>query len=104
MLSVVCLIQGVPLAFPGYSSDVTAGKHSRMSTERARKQVFVRANLRLQHKDYKKPAFIAWDPDSVESDGPGSDDEGGDEGPAPSGDEPDDSFEGGDSQDMGVEL
>lgn len=40
-----------------------------MGTERARKQVFVRANLRLQHKDYTKRAFIAWNPDSVESDG-----------------------------------
>lgn len=76
-----------------------------MSTERARKQVFVRANLRLQHKDYKKPAFIAWDPDSVESDGClDSGDESGDEGPIESGDELDDSFVGGDSQDVGVEI
>lgn len=45
------------------------GKHARMHPERARKQVFVRANLRLGTKDYTKKTFIQWDPDSVESDG-----------------------------------
>ena len=76
-----------------------------MSTERARKQVFVRANLRLQLKDYEKREFIAWDPDAEQSDGLGSEDESGD--PIESGDElddSDDSFAGGDSQDVGVEL
>ena len=49
--------------------DVMGGKHARMNPERARKQAFVRANLRLQSKDYTKKSFIGWDPDSVESDG-----------------------------------
>lgn len=76
-----------------------------MSTERARKQVFVRANLRLQHKDYKKKAFLSWNKDAEESDGDlDSGAESGDEGPIESGDDLDDSFVGGDSQDMGVEF
>lgn len=41
-----------------------------------------------QHKDYKKRAFIAWDPESVESGGgPDSGDEGGDDDPIESGDD-----------------
>lgn len=73
-----------------------------MTAERARKKVFVRANLRLQNKDYKKRAFIAWDPDSVESHGclDSGDDRGGD-GPFESGDEVDDDPLGDDAEDGG---
>ena len=40
-----------------------------MRPECTRKQVFARADLRLESKDYTKKTFIGWDPDSVESDG-----------------------------------
>lgn len=33
----------------------------------ARKQVFVRDDLRLESKDYTKKTSMGWDPDSVES-------------------------------------
>ncbi|CAM9448313.1 unnamed protein product [Ectocarpus sp. 4 AP-2014] len=83
--------------------DVTGGKHARMSVERAQKQVFVRANLRLQHKDYKKRAFIAWDRDAVESDGSvDSDDEG--EDAIENGDGSDDDFDFEDAGSQGVEF
>lgn len=49
--------------------DVMGGRHARMGPERARKTVFIRANLRFQSKEYTKRPFIAWNPDSVESDG-----------------------------------
>lgn len=67
------------------------GKHARMGPERATKQAFVRANLRLQNKDYTKRTFIQWDPESVDSDGH-----------IGSGDELDD--DEWDSDDEGVEL
>ena len=40
-----------------------------ISTVKAKKLVFIRANLKLVEKDYDHRPFIAWDPDSVESDG-----------------------------------
>lgn len=49
--------------------DVMGGRHSRMGPERAKKLVFVRANLRLQSKEFPKRLFMAWDPEAVESDG-----------------------------------
>ena len=45
------------------------GKHARTSTAKAKKLVFVRANLKLVAKDYDARPFIAWAPDSVESNG-----------------------------------
>lgn len=69
-----------------------------MNPERARKQVFVRANLRLESKDYTKKSFIEWKPDSVESDGhTGSDDEIESDGS-------DDGFDLEESEGYGVEL
>ena len=44
-------------------------EHARISTAKAKKVVFVRANLKLVPKDYDPRPCIAWDPDSVESDG-----------------------------------
>ena len=45
------------------------GRHARLGADKAKKLVFVRANLKLLANDYTKRPFIAWDPDSVESDG-----------------------------------
>lgn len=55
-------------AFRLFSSGLD-NRHGGMGWERTRKLGFVRANLRLQSRDYAKKALIAWDPDSVESDG-----------------------------------
>ncbi|CAN0288814.1 unnamed protein product, partial [Ascophyllum nodosum] len=49
--------------------DVMGGRHARLGADKAKKLVFVRANLKLVANDYTKRPFIAWDPDSVESDG-----------------------------------
>ena len=45
------------------------GRHARLGADKANKLVFVRAKLKLLANDYTKRPFIAWDPDSVESDG-----------------------------------
>ena len=44
-------------------------RHARLGADKAKKLVFVRANLKLLANDYTKRPFIAWDPGSVESDG-----------------------------------
>ena len=51
------------------NADVMGGRHARLGADKAKKLVFVRANLKLLANDYTKRPFIAWDPDSVESDG-----------------------------------
>ena len=61
--------QSIPALLIVLTSDVMGGKHARISTAKAKNLVFVRANLKLVAKDYDARPFIAWDPDSVESDG-----------------------------------
>ena len=51
-----------------WQTDVMGGRHARLGADKANKLVFVRANLKLLANDYTKRPFIAWDPDSVESD------------------------------------
>lgn len=55
------------------------GRHTRMGPERARKVIFVWANLRLQNEDFKKRKFTGWGPESVESDFASGDDCCGDD-------------------------
>lgn len=43
------------------------GRHARLSAEKAKKLVFVRADLELLVNDYTNRPFIAWGPDSVDS-------------------------------------
>lgn len=40
-----------------------------MVPERARKQVLVRANIRLRYKDFIERTLITWYPEYIESDG-----------------------------------
>ena len=55
-----------PLAGPRATKSMRA---SALTSDKAKKLVFVRANLKLEAKDYDPRPFIAWDPESVESDG-----------------------------------
>ena len=61
--------QYIPALLAVSTSDVMSGKRARIGPAKSKKLVFVRANLKLVAKDYDARPFIAWDPDSVESDG-----------------------------------
>lgn len=50
-------------------TDVMAGRHASIGSEKAKKLVFIRVNLTLRSKNYTKCAFLEGNPDSVGSDG-----------------------------------